>query len=34
VIVGNDVVLIEKGTELVLDVIRDAVRRGTGQAER
>ncbi|MCC9622733.1 hypothetical protein LPB41_13625 [Thalassospira sp. MA62] len=25
-IVGNDVVLIEKGTEIILDVIRDVVK--------
>ena len=30
VIVDNDVVLIEKGTDLVLDVIRDVVRDKTG----
>ena len=30
VIVDNDVVLIEKGTDLVLDVIRDVVRQKTG----
>ena len=32
VIVDNDVVLIEKGTDLVLDVIRDVVRQITGSS--
>lgn len=33
VIVGSDVVLIEKGTDLVLDVIRDVVREKTGTSQ-
>jgi len=33
VIVDNDVVLIEKGTDLVLDVIRDVVRQKTGSSQ-
>ena len=33
VIVDNDVVLIQKGTDLVLDVIRDVVRQKTGAAQ-
>lgn len=34
VIVGDDVVLIEKGTDLVLDVIRDVVRQKTRTSDR
>jgi len=33
VIVDNDVVLIQKGTDLVLDVIRDVVRQKTGASQ-
>lgn len=33
VIVDNDVVLIERGTDLVLDVIRDVVRQKTGASQ-
>jgi hypothetical protein len=33
VIVGTDVILIEKGTDLVLDVIRDVVRQKTGTSQ-
>lgn len=33
VIIGSDVVLIEKGTDLVLDVIRDVVRQKTGTSQ-
>ena len=33
VIVGSDVVLIEKGTDLVLDVIRDVIRQKTGTSQ-
>lgn len=33
VIVGSDVVLIEKGTDLVLDVIRDVIRQKTGASQ-
>ena len=33
VIVGSDVVQIEKGTDLVLDVIRDVIRQKTGTSQ-
>lgn len=33
VIVDNDVVLVEKGTDLVLDVIHDVVRQKTGSSQ-